>query len=339
MLELVALVLALLPVGPPARRDLVLENLLLRQQLAVALRGQRRPKLRPPDRCFWALIRGRWERWRHALVLVQPATVVRWHHQGWRLVWRWKSRPRPGRPRLGPDVRRLIAAMARDNPLWGAERLRGELLKLGVVVSNRSIRRYRRAGRRRPPSQTWRTFLANHAAGIWACDLFTVPTLTFRTLSVLLFISHERRELVHLNVTAHPTAGRVWQQLREATPWGRQPRHLIRDRDAVFGGDFVKRAEHLGIETLLTPFRAPKANAIAERVVRSIRNECLDHLVVLNEAHLRLVLAEFGRYYNIERPHRSLGLTPPVPIPRSRAGPVRSRPVLSGLHHVYERAA
>jgi len=341
MLELVVLVLALLPVGPPARRDLVLENLLLRQQLAVALRGQRRPRLLPRDRCFWALIRGLWERWRHALVLVQPATVVRWHHQGWRLFWRWKSRPRPGpgRPRLGSDVRMLIAAMARDNPLWGAERIRGELLNLGIAISNRSVRRYRRAGRTRPPSQTWRTFLANHAAGIWACDLFTVPTLTFRTLYVLLFISHERREVVHLNVTAHPTAGWVWQQLREATPWGRQPRYLIRDRDSVYGGHFVRHARQLGIETLLTPFRAPKANAIAERVVRSIRNECLDHLIVLNEAHLRLVLAEFVRYYNLERPHRSLRLTPPVPVPRTRAGPVRSRSVLGGLHHVYERAA
>jgi putative transposase len=295
--------------------------------------------LLPRDRCFWALIRGLWERWRCALVLVQPATVIRWHRRGWRLFWRWKSRPRSGRPRLAPDARMLIAAMARDNPLWGAERLRGELLKLGLAISNRSVRRYRRAGRRRPPSQTWRTFLANHAAGIWACDLFTVPTLTFRTLSVLLFISHDRRELVHLNVTAHPTAGWVWQQLREATPWSRQPRYLIRDRDSVYGGHFVQRARQLGIETLLTPFRAPKANAIAERVVRSIRNECLDHLIVLNEAHLRLVLAEFVRYYNLERPHRSLRLTPPVPIPRSRTGPVRSRPVLSGLHHVYERAA
>jgi transposase InsO family protein len=233
----------------------------------------------------------------------------------------------------------LIAAMARDNSLWGAERIRGELPKLGSAVSHRSVRRYRRAGRRRPPSQTWRPFLANHAAGIWACDLFTVPTLTFRTRYVLLFISHDRREPVHLTVTAHPTAGWVWQQLREATPWGRQPRYLIRDRGSVYGGHVVQRARQRGIETLLTPFRAPKANAIAERVVRSIRNECLDHLIVLNEAHLRLVLAESVRDYNPERPHRSLRLTPPVPIPRSRTGPVRSRPVLSGLHHVYERAA
>jgi transposase InsO family protein len=339
MLELVTLVLALLPVGPPARRDLVLENLLLRQQLAVALRAQRRPRLRPRDRCLWVAIRGLWERWRHALVLVQPATVVHWHHEGWRLLWRWQSRPRRGRPRLRPDVRTLIAAMARDNPLWGAERIRGELLKLGLAVSNRSIRRYRRAGQRRPPSQTWRTFLTNHAAEIWACDLFTVPTLTFRTLFVLLFITHGRREVVHVNATAHPTADWVWQQLREATPWGHQPKRLLRDRDSVYGGDFVRRAEHLGIQTLLTPFRAPKANAIAERVVRSIRNECLDHLIVLNETHLRVVLAEFVHYYNRERPHRSLLLTPPVPVPRARAGPIRARPVPGGLHHVYERAA
>jgi putative transposase len=340
MLVYLLLVVAFVRAAIRSRAEVAAENLLLRQQFAVLTRpARKRPRLRRGDRVVWVLARLLWRRWSHHLVVVRPETVVSWHRAGWRLYWRWRSRSRLGRPRLSAEVRGLIAAMARDNPLWGSERIRGELRKLGIGVSRRSVQRYRRRGPARPPSQTWRTFLANHAAGIWACDLFAVPTLTFRTLYVLLFISHERRELVHLNVTAHPTARWVWQQLREATPWGRQPRHLIRDRDAVFGGDFVKRAEHLGIETLLTPFRAPKANAIAERVIRSLRNECLDHLIVLAEAHLRFVLAEFVRYYNIERPHRSLRLTPPVPIPRPRAGPVRSRPVLSGLHHVYERAA
>ena len=196
--------------------------------------------------------------------------------------------------------------MSRDNPLWGTERIRGELLKLGIVASNRSIRRYRWRAPGRPPSQAWRTFLRNHAGAVWAADLFAVQTLTFKTLYVLVLVSHARRELVHLNVTASPTAAWVWRQFVAATPWGRTPRYLVRDRDAVYGRDFVRRARGLGIETLLTPARAPRANAIAERVVRTLRNECLDHLIVVNQAHLRAVLREFVEYYNVERPHRVL---------------------------------
>jgi transposase InsO family protein len=229
------------------------------------------------------------------------------------------------------------AGARRDNSLWGAERIRGELLKLGIAVSNRSIRRYR-WGPGRPPSQAWRTFLRNHAGAIWAADLFTVQTLTFKTLYVLLFITHGRRELVHVQVTAHPTAAWVWRQLIEATPWGRQPRYLVRDRDSVYGGDFVGRARGLGITTLLTPVRAPRANAIAERAVPTLRNECLDHVIILNEAHLRGVLSEFAAYYNAERPHRGLHLEPPLarrcdaPVAAVR---IRARPVLGGLHHIY----
>jgi transposase InsO family protein len=205
-------------------------------------------------------------------------------------------------------------------------------------VSNRSIRRYR--GRRpRPPSQAWRTFLANHAHQIWAADLFVVQTLTFRTLYVLIFITHGRRELVHVNVTAHPTAAWVWRQLVEATAWGRRPRHLVRDRDAVYGGDFVARATGRGIETVLAPVRAPRANAIAERVVRTLRNDCLDHVIPLNEAHLHAVLTEYAAYYNSERPHRALALLPPLPRAPTISGRIRRRPVLGGLHHIYERAA
>jgi transposase InsO family protein len=233
----------------------------------------------------------------------------------------------------------LIATIARENPAWGAERIRGELLKLGIAVSKRSIQHYRRRGPARPPSQTWRTFLANHAAQLWAADLLTVQTLTLRTLYVLVFIAHGRREVVHLNVTANPTAAWVWRQVIEATAWGRRPRFLLRDRDAVFGGAFRARAQRLGIETLLTPIRAPRANAIAERVIGTLRRECLDHLVIVNEQHLRSVLAEFSRFYNTERPHRALRLDTPRPRARSSAGPIRSQQILGGLHHVYERAA
>jgi transposase InsO family protein len=167
----------------------------------------------------------------------------------------------------------------------------------------------------------------------------TVQTLAFRTLYVLVFINHARRELVHLNVTAHPTAAWVWRQLIAATPWGHQPRYLLRDRDAVYGRDFVPRARRFGIEPLLTPIRAPRANAVAERLVGTLRNECLDRVIVLNEAHLRAILSEFGHYYNRERPHRTLVLETPAPALRPTVGPIRASPVLGGLHHVYRRAA
>ncbi len=213
------------------------------------------------------------------------------------------------------------------------------MLKLGLVVSKRSIQRYRQRGPAHPPSQTWRTFLTNHAHHLWAADLFTVQTLTFKTLYVLVFIAHGRRELMHVNVTANPTAAWVWRQVIEATPWGRKPRHLLRDRDAVYGRDFRARAERIGIDAIATPVASPRANAVAERVIGTLRRECLDHLIILNESHLQSVLREFVGYYNAERPHRTLRLETPEPTLRPIEGRVQCRPVLGGLHHVYERAA
>jgi transposase InsO family protein len=327
------------------RRALLEENLLLRQQLVVALRPRRRPRVRWHDRLFWAVARRFVRDWRRHLVLVQPETVLRWHRQRWRHFW-WRRSGRPtGRPRVPQEVRALIRRLSEENRLWGTERIRGELRKLGIAVSNGSIRRSRWRAAPRPPSQTWRTFLRNHAPQIWAADLFTVPTVTFRTLYVFFFISHDRRELVHCRVTAHPTAAWVWRQLIEATAWGQRPRYVLRDRDAVYGRDFPRRAQALGIRALLSPFRAPRANAFAERVIRTLRAECLDHVLVLNERHLEAVLREYLAYYNSARPHRSLGLVPPVPgapaarLPGAALGRVIARPVLGGLHHVYERAA
>ena len=340
MLEYLLLLVNLSRALVRSRSDLVDENLLLRQQLAVLTRPTRkRPRLRFRDRLFWVIVRAVRRDWRRHLVVVRPETVIGWHRQGWRLFWRWKSRARGGRRRLDAEVRELIATMARENPAWDSERIRGELLKLGIAVSKRSVQRYRRRGPARPPSQSWRTFLANHRPDLWAADLFTVQTLAFQTLYVLVFISHGRRELVHWNVTAHPTAAWVWRELIEATPWGRQPRYLLRDRDAAYGGDFVSRARRVGIEAVLTPVRAPRANAVAERVIGTLRRECLDRLIILNERHLRAILEEFVGYYNAQRPHRTLGLETPVPATRPSAGPIRSRAVLGGLHHTYERAA
>jgi transposase InsO family protein len=230
--------------------------------------------------------------------------------------------------------------MSRDNPLWGSERIRGELVKLGIVVSNRSIRRYRWPPSRPIGTQRWRTFLANEMKGIWAADLFVVQTVGFRTLYVLFFITHARRELVHFNVTASPTAAWIWQQFINATPWGRQPRHLIHDRDASYGKDFGARLARLGVSDVRTPVRAPRANSIAERLVRTIRQECLDHVIVVNEHHLHGVLSEFVSYYNHERPHRTLAMESPLPSEeQARDGPIRCRRILGGLHHVYARAA
>src|ERR671929_699957 len=342
MLEVLWLLLASVVAWARPRNDLVLENLLLRHQLAVLTRPTRtrpRARLHLWDKLLWVLARRCCAGWREHLRLVTPDTVARWHRQGWRLFWRWKSRSRGGRPHLSSEVRELIATMSRENRLWSTERIRGGLLKLGLVVSNRSIRRYRWRGPARSPSQTWRTFLRDHAHHLWAADLFTVPTLTFKTLYVLVFIAHGRRELMHVNVTANPTAAWVWRQLLEATPWGNKPRHLLRDRDAVYGRDFRQRARRIGIDAIATPIRAPRANAVVERVIGTLRRECLDHIIVLNEQHLRSVLTAFVRYYNQERPHRTLGLQTPEPRPRPTSGPIRSRPVLNGLHHIYEHAA
>jgi transposase InsO family protein len=318
----------------------VLENLALRHQLQVALRGEPQLRIRQSDRILWVWLRRLWPGgWRRHLTFVQPETVIGWHRKGWRLYWTSRSRGRLARPRISAEVRELIGRISRGNPLWGSERIRGELLKLGIVVSNRSIRRYRW----RPPTpigtQRWRTFLTNELQGIWAADLLVVQTVGFRTVYVLFFITHARRELVHFNVTASPTAAWVWQQVINATPWGTRPSHLIHDRDAVYGKEFGEKLERVGIVDLRTPIRAPRANSIAERVVRTFRQECLDHVIVINERHLHKLLTEFVRYYNHDRSHRSLGHETPVARAVIRTGPITSRPVLGGLHHAYARAA
>ncbi|MHB8589346.1 MAG: integrase core domain-containing protein [Candidatus Dormibacteraceae bacterium] len=231
-------------------------------------------------------------------------------------------------------MRELITTM-----LWGTEQIRGELLKLGFVVSARSIRRYRRRPRTRPPSQSWRTFLVNHAGAIWAADLFVVQTLGFKTLYVLFFISHGRRELLHFQVTSHPASAWTWRQMIEATAWGRLPRFLIHDRDRVWGADFAARLAAIGIKSVPTPIRAPNPYSIGGAGRGSLRRECLDHIIIRGERHLSTVLAELVADYNHDRPHRTLGLETPVSRVRSFSGEVGSRPILGGLHHAYERAA
>jgi len=323
-----------------SRRELILENLVLRHQLEVLSRAKPKVRLRAADRVLWVWLRRVWPGgWADHLRIVRPATVIGWHRKGWRLYWTWRSRTRLGRPRLSPEVRALIARMSRENALWGTERIRGELLKLGIAVSNRSIRRYRWRGPSRQRSQSWRTFLGNQLKGIWAADLFVVYTIDMQTLYVFFFISHLRRELVHFDVTANPTAAWIWRQAIEATAWGRQPQHLIHDRDRVYGADFGAKLQGIGIADVRTPYRAPLANSVAERVVRTLRQECLDHVIVINERHLLALLTEFVHYYNHDRPHRAIQLETPLPGPPMSRGVVVRRAILGGLHHAYARAA
>jgi len=308
--------------------------------LAVALRRSPRPKLRSRDRTFWVLLSNLWTDWRSALVVVNPETVIRWHRQGFRLYWRWKSRRREGRPAVPHEVRDLIRRMAQANPLWGAPRIHGELLKLGINVGQASVAKYM-PRRRKPPSPTWRSFLNNHLPQIVACDFMTVPTATFRVLYVLIILAHDRRRVLHFNVTEHPTAQWTGQQLREAFPWNATPRFLLRDRDGIYGDEFTRVAHSMGIEQVLTAARSPWQNPYVERLIGSIRRDCLDHVIVLNERHLRSILLKYFDYYHATRTHLGLGKDTPNTReiePPSR-GTIVEFPEVGGLHHRYSRRA
>src|SRR6266850_4805929 len=258
-------------------RELALENLALRQQLAVWKVRWPQPRLTVMDRIFWVVLSRFWKSWRSSLQVVRAETVVGWHRQGFRRYWAWKSRRQSGRPMISRELRDLIRRMSRTNPLWGAPRIHGELLKLGLTVSQATVSKYM-VRRRKPPSQTWRAFLTNHAKDLIALDFFTVPTATFRVLFVLLVLSHRRRRLVHFNVTEHPTAELTARQLIEACGQEESPRHLIRDRDQVYGERFSRQARLLDIREAVIAPRSPWQNAYAERVIGSIRRECLDHV-------------------------------------------------------------
>jgi transposase InsO family protein len=271
-----------------------------------------------------------------ALAIVKPDTIVRWHRAGFRSYWRWKSRPRGGRPTVPLEIRGLIREMSIANPLWGAPRIHGELLKLGIEVGQTSVAKYM-ARRRRPPSQGWKTFLHNHADGIAAMDLFVVPTISFRLLYGLLIVGHGRRQILWFGVTAHPTAEWIANQLTEACGWEQAPRYLIRDRDRAYGEVFIRRLRSMGIRDRPTSPRSPWQNGYAERLIGSIRRECLDYVVVFGERHLRHVLKSYMNYYNETRTHLSLDKDAPLSRTVERAGRILCRPILGGLHHKYVR--
>jgi putative transposase len=264
-----------------SRAMLELENLALRHQVGVLQRSARkRPRWTPADRLLWVGLSRLWRDWRSALAIVKPETVVAWHRAGFRRFWTWKvRRGHPGRPVISREVRDLIRRMCRENPKWGAPRVHGELLKLGIDIGETSVSKYM-VRCRQPPSQTWRTFLQNHAQQLVSIDFFTVPTIRFQVLYVFLVLAHDRRRILHCNVTAHPTAEWTGQQLREAFPFDQLPRYLLRDRDAIFGGDFREQVRYLGIREVLSTPRSPWQRAYVERVIGSIRRECLDHGVL-----------------------------------------------------------
>jgi transposase InsO family protein len=271
-----------------------------------------------------------------ALAIVKPDTIVRWHRAGFRLYWCWKSRRPGGRPTVPLEIRKLIRAMSIANPLWGAPRIHGELLKLGIDIGQTSVAKYM-AKRRRPPSQGWKAFLNNHAGGIAAMDLFVVPAISFRLLYGLLIVGHGRRQILWFGVTSHPTAEWIVNQLTEACGWEQVPRYLIRDRDGAYGGIFIRRLRSMGIRDRPTSPRSPWKNGFAERLIGSIRRECLDHVVVFGERHLRHVLLSYMNYYNETRTHLSLDKDSPLSRIVERAGRILGRPVLGGLHHKYVR--
>ena len=318
-----------------------LENLALRHQIAVLKRDVRRPKLFDLDRLFWVVLARMWRDWKTAVVIVQPETVIDWQRRRFKRYWRKLSRRKgPGRPRVTAEVRRLIRRMAAANPLWGAPRIHGELLKLGLDISERSVSRWMP---RRPknPSQTWKTFLHNHVGQLVSVDFFTVSTLRLRVLFVFVVLVHDRRQLIHFNVTEHPTAEWTAQQIIEAFPDDTAPRYLIRDRDGIYGHWFDDQIEGMGIQQVRTAARSPWQNGYAERVIGSIRRECLNHVIAVNERHLRRILKCYIRYYLDTRTHLALDKDAPKPrrIQSPNSGRIVELSEVGGLHHRYERRA
>jgi transposase InsO family protein len=323
-----------------SRGSLELELVALRHQVTV-LRRQRpgQPQLFAADRLLWVWLYRIWPKILDAMVLVKPATVVDWHRKGFRLYWRRRSR-HLGRPGMNREVRELICQMSRANPLWGAPRIHGELLKLGIEVSQATVGRYL-PWRPKAPSPTWRSFLHNHMPDTAAIDMFVVVTATFQLLYALVILGHERRTVIHFNVTPNPTQGWLARQIIEAFPWDTAPRFLLRDRDASYGQTFRARVVAMAIEEVVTAPRSPWQNAYVERIIGSIRRECLDHIIVFDERHLRRVLSAYFEYHHRSRTHLSLDKDCPEPRPirPPSTGTVVAFPQVGGLHHRYERLA
>lgn len=328
-----------------SKSQLIAENALLRQQLIILSRQVKRPACTRIDRTLLVFLARLVRTWQQALFIVQPDTLLRWHRELFRLVWKRRSQAASHRPKLAAETIALIREMAVNNRLWGAERIRGELLKLDIHVCKRTIQKYmRRVRTSQPRGQRWATFLHNHAVDIWACDFLQVTNLFFRPLFAFFIIELKSRRVIHVGVTRSPTDPWVTQQLREATPYGQTPRFLICDNDNKFGSCFARVATTSMIEILSTPYHAPRANAICERFLRSVRQECLDHLLILREKQLQRVLNGYVAYFNRARPHQGIRQQLPEPPagplpPYHDSSTIISCSVLGGLHHDYRRVA
>jgi putative transposase len=328
-----------------SKLELIAEIVLLRQQLIILERQVKRPTFTRTDRVLLVLLARLVRTWHQALVIVQPDTLLRWHRELFRLYWKRKSNAPAHKPKISAETSALIRQMATENRLWGAERIRGELLKLGLHVCKRTIQKYMRGVRRHQPrGQKWSTFLRTHVAQIWACDFLQVTDLYFRPLFAFFLIELKSRKIIHVGVTRSPTDAWVAQQLREATPYGKAPKYLIRDNDAKFGPCFARVARTSNIKILKTPVHAPRANAICERFLRSVRQECLDHLLILQEKQLQRVLNAYVVYFNQARPHQAIRQQIPEPSCSALSSPhagekVIALPVMGGLHHDYHWAA
>lgn len=338
MITLLSALGSLLAFRVRSRASLELELIVLRHQVTV-LRRQRPGQLPlfAADRMLWMWLYRIWPQVLNAMVLVKPATVLDWHRKGFRLCWRRRSR-RLGRPRMSREIRDLIRQMSQANPLWGAPRIHGELLKLGIEVSQATVGRYL-SWRPRAPSPTWRSFLQNHRHDIAAVDMFVVVTARFQLLYALIVLGHERQKITHFDVTQNPTQGWLARQITEAFPWDTAPRFLLRDRDAAYGRIFRDRVQTMAIDEVVTAPRSPWQNAYVERIIGSIRRECLDHVIIFNERHLRRVLSSYCQYHHHIRTHLSLAkdCPEPRPIQPPSDSTVVASPQVGGLHHRYER--
>jgi transposase InsO family protein len=337
MIELLCFVLAALASPFKTKFRLEAENAVLRHQLIVLRRKLRgRVQLANSDRWFFVQLYRWFPSILKVLTIIRPETLVRWHQAGFRSYWRWKSRSLGGRPQIETELCALIRRMSVENPLWGSPRIHGELLKLGFEVAQSSVAKYM-VKRRGPPSQGSRTFLRNHAPEIAAMDLLVVPTISFNLLYAFVIVRLDRRELVWINVTANPTAEWIARQITGAFPWDGAPGYMIRDRDRIYGTVVTRRLRAMGIRDKPTAPVSPWQNGFAERLIGSIRRECLDHILVFGEAHLRRILRSYACYYNDIRTHRSLDKDAPVSRPVQRTGIISSHAILGGLHHHYVR--
>src|SRR5450432_202477 len=338
MIALIFFVLAVLASPFKSNIRLEAENAVLRHQLIILRRKLKgRARLTNHDRWFLVELYRWFPSILPVLVIIRPETLLRWHRAGFRRYWRWKSRRRGGRPQIEAELRALIRQMSTENFLWGAPRIHGELLKLGFSLAQSSVAKYM-VKRRGPPSQEWRTFLRNHAPDIAAMDLFVVPTIGFKLLYGFVIIRLDRRDIIWIRVTTNPTAEWVARQITQAFPWDDAPRYMIRDRDRIYGTVVTRRLRAMGIRDKPIAPASPWQNGRSERLIGSIRRECLDHIIVLGEAHLRRILKSYARYYNETRTHLALDKDAPVSRPVQRIGVVRSLAILGGLHHHYARA-